>query len=144
MTVKTGQIYNEVCPFDNVATGKQVEVIRVDTINGKRVCKLRVIRASHSLDIDSEVTGWIDGDTIAGYEIDPYSPNADADGGQPQTLTQYIDCHHNSNKADFARSQGVNPQQVTRWVNKGFIVLDNTLYSPLREIIRVIDNDNNQ
>ena len=37
-------------------------------------------------------------------------------------LTEYIEKKHNGNKAAFARANGVNPQQVTVWINKEFSV----------------------
>lgn len=39
-------------------------------------------------------------------------------------------------KADFARSEGVKPQQITEWTNKKFIVVKGILYSP-RRILKV-------
>ena len=50
-------------------------------------------------------------------------------------LTEYINQHHNGNKAAFARSQGVKRQQVTKWVKGGFIVQDGKLYSPRRDLV---------
>lgn len=37
-------------------------------------------------------------------------------------------------KADFARSEGVKPQQVTKWLNGKFIVVKGVLYSPRRTL----------
>ncbi|MDF8594130.1 hypothetical protein OU564_20145, partial [Escherichia coli] len=34
----------------------------------------------------------------------------------------------------FARLTGVQPAQVTQWINKGFIVVNHTLYSPRRKL----------
>lgn len=50
-------------------------------------------------------------------------------------LTDYINEHHNGNKAEFARSQGVQPQALNKWVNAKWIVLNGVLYSPRRELI---------
>ena len=50
------------------------------------------------------------------------------------SITDYIKANHPS-KASFARSQGINPQEVTKWINKGYIVLDGTIYSPRRKVI---------
>ena len=49
-------------------------------------------------------------------------------------LSDYIDNHYGGNKAAFARANGVLAQQVTQWVNNDFIVVDDTLYSPRREL----------
>lgn len=49
------------------------------------------------------------------------------------SLEQFIKENYES-KADFARKQGVLPQQITDWVNKGFIVVGGKLYSPRREL----------
>lgn len=50
------------------------------------------------------------------------------------TLTEYIEKYHAGSQADFARSCDVKPQQVTQWVNKGFIVVNHVLYSPRRSL----------
>ena len=41
---------------------------------------------------------------------------------------------HNNNQSAFAKSQGVSPQQVTKWLNMGCVVVNGTLYSPRREL----------
>ena len=38
--------------------------------------------------------------------------------------------------AEFARSNEVNPQQVTKWINAEWIVVDGTIYSPKRKVAR--------
>lgn len=45
-------------------------------------------------------------------------------------LDDYIDTHFKGVKAEFARAAGVQPQQVTQWLQKGFIVVNGALYSP--------------
>ena len=50
------------------------------------------------------------------------------------TLEKYITENYNGNKAEFARANDVMPQQVTRWINQGWLVIDHTLYSPKREL----------
>jgi len=50
------------------------------------------------------------------------------------TLHKYIEEHYASNQAAFAAAQGVKPPQVTQWINKRFIVVDDVLYSPRREL----------
>ncbi|GLW38490.1 5-methyltetrahydropteroyltriglutamate--homocysteine methyltransferase [Pectobacterium odoriferum] len=50
------------------------------------------------------------------------------------TLLAYIETFFAGNQAEFARSIGVKPPQITQWINKGFIVVDGTLYSPRRKI----------
>jgi len=49
-------------------------------------------------------------------------------------LNDFINKYHSGNKAAFAEANGVLPQQVTQWVNKGFIVVGGILYSPRREL----------
>lgn len=51
-------------------------------------------------------------------------------------LVEYIDQYYAGNKSAFAASQGVKRQQVTKWVNGGFIVVDHVLHSPRRELRR--------
>ncbi|WP_290012774.1 hypothetical protein [Proteus terrae] len=50
------------------------------------------------------------------------------------TLQEYIKLHYNGNNAEFARACEVKPQQITQWINKGFIVVEHQLYSPRREL----------
>ncbi|EHT6281543.1 hypothetical protein KXM28_004374 [Salmonella enterica] len=47
---------------------------------------------------------------------------------------QYINKFYRGNQASFARLTGVQPAQVTQWINKGFIVVNHTLYSPRRKL----------
>ena len=49
-------------------------------------------------------------------------------------LNEYIKNHHNANQASFAKSQHVTPQQVTKWLKMGCVVVDGVLYSPRREL----------
>lgn len=49
-------------------------------------------------------------------------------------LLDHIKTHHSGNQAAFAAAQGVKPQQVTQWINKGFIVVNGELYSPRRTL----------
>lgn len=49
-------------------------------------------------------------------------------------LIDYIQEHHSGNQAAFGRAQGVKPQQVTKWLDMGCIVVDGKLYSPRRDI----------
>ena len=49
-------------------------------------------------------------------------------------LTEYIDECFNGSQIAFANTQGVKPPQVTQWITKGYIVADNILYSPRREL----------
>ena len=50
-------------------------------------------------------------------------------------LTEYIDKYYGGNKSDFARANDVNPQQVTKWINGNYVVIDGFLYSPRRELV---------
>ena len=49
-------------------------------------------------------------------------------------LNDYIKEKFNGSQLAFAIAQGVKPPQVTQWINKGFIVVDDVLYSPRREL----------
>ena len=49
-------------------------------------------------------------------------------------LLDYINKYYNGNQASFARLIGVQPAQVTQWLEKKFIVVDHTLYSPRRKL----------
>ena len=50
------------------------------------------------------------------------------------TLLEWIDLHFNGNQRAFAAAQGVQPPQVTQWIQKDFIAVDGQLYSPRREL----------
>jgi len=49
-------------------------------------------------------------------------------------LKDYIKDKFNGSQMAFATAQGVKPPQVTQWIDKGFIVVDDVLYSPRREL----------
>lgn len=49
-------------------------------------------------------------------------------------LIEYINKFYRGNQASFSRLTGVQPAQVTQWINKGFIVVNHTLYSPRRKL----------
>lgn len=51
-------------------------------------------------------------------------------------LNDYIKKHFGDCQSDFAAAQGVAPAQVTQWLKKGFIVVDDVLHSPRRELSR--------
>jgi len=53
-------------------------------------------------------------------------------------LGQYIYKYFGDSQRAFAVEQGVAPAQVTQWLNKGFIVVDDELYSPRRKLKRAI------
>ena len=50
------------------------------------------------------------------------------------SLQEYINQFFNGNKAEFGRACGVIPQQVTKWIAMGCIVVDGVMYSPRREV----------
>jgi len=50
-----------------------------------------------------------------------------------KALTDYIKANYPS-KAAFGRSQGITRQQVNVWINNGYIVLDGTIYGPIRPL----------
>lgn len=51
-------------------------------------------------------------------------------------LSEHIDLFFNGNKSAFAKSMSATPQQVTKWVNDDWIIVDGNLYSPKRELAR--------
>lgn len=52
------------------------------------------------------------------------------------TLEEYIKTRFNGVQKDFAKAQKVSPAQVTQWLNKHFIVVNDVLYSSRREMAR--------
>lgn len=50
-----------------------------------------------------------------------------------QSIKEHIAANYLS-KAEFARIQGVYTESVDKWMRKGFIVVDGTLYSPRRKL----------
>ncbi|WP_336431675.1 hypothetical protein [Providencia sp.] len=50
------------------------------------------------------------------------------------TLTEYINTYYAGNQSAFAKACEVKPQQVTKWINGNFIVVNGELYSPRREL----------
>lgn len=52
------------------------------------------------------------------------------------SLREYINLEHKGSQVKFAVANGVKKQQVTQWLNKEFIVVDEVLYSPRRELLR--------
>ena len=49
-------------------------------------------------------------------------------------LIDYIAANYSVSQTAFAEKQGVKPPQVTQWIKKKFIVIDDVLYSPRREL----------
>ncbi len=49
------------------------------------------------------------------------------------TLSEYIKNNYAS-KADFARKNGLFPQQVTVWVNKNYIVIDGIMHKAMQSV----------
>ena len=50
------------------------------------------------------------------------------------TLRAHIDEHHGGCQRTFAAAVGVKPQQVTKWLRMGCVVVDGVLYSARRDI----------
>jgi hypothetical protein len=50
------------------------------------------------------------------------------------SLLDYINANFNGNQSEFARHMEVDAQAVRKWVRAGWIVVNNMLYSPRREI----------
>ena len=57
-----------------------------------------------------------------------------------QTVIEYIEEHHEGHQVKFAEyltnKTGIKvwPQMITEWINKKFVVVDHTLYSPRRSL----------
>lgn len=51
-----------------------------------------------------------------------------------QTLTEYIKEKYNGNQREFAKAQNVQPPQVTQWLKKDVIVIDDVMYFKRREL----------
>ncbi|EAR62574.1 5-methyltetrahydropteroyltriglutamate--homocysteine methyltransferase [Oceanospirillum sp. MED92] len=51
-------------------------------------------------------------------------------------LGLYIAVYYGGNRSEFAKANGVVRQQVTKWLNNGFYVVDHKLYSPRRNLNR--------
>ena len=49
-------------------------------------------------------------------------------------LMEYINKYFNGNQRSFARAQGVQPAQVTQWLKKDVLVVDNKLYMVRRDL----------
>lgn len=45
-------------------------------------------------------------------------------------VSEYIEKNHDGSPMKFARAVGVSRQTVNFWLKKGYIVLDNMIYSP--------------
>ena len=51
--------------------------------------------------------------------------------GIKMNLRDYINQNHNGNLSDFGRTQGVNYQQVQRWLKYGCIMFEGVVYKPV-------------
>jgi hypothetical protein len=51
------------------------------------------------------------------------------------SIDRYIKTKFAGSKAEFARSQGVLPQQITKWINGGWFIGGGLILSPKREVI---------
>ncbi|MBF4177261.1 hypothetical protein [Lelliottia nimipressuralis] len=49
-------------------------------------------------------------------------------------LIEFIEKYFNGSKQQFADSEGVKVPQVYQWIEKGFIVVNGSLYSPRRKL----------
>ena len=54
-----------------------------------------------------------------------------------KSLADYIADNFDGNQRKFARAQGVKPPQVTQWLNAGFVVDGDEMYSYRRTLKRV-------
>ncbi|HDL7535694.1 TPA: hypothetical protein ROW14_003146 [Yersinia enterocolitica] len=51
-----------------------------------------------------------------------------------RTLEDYIDFYFKGNQSEFARHMNVNRQQVTKWLNDGWVVINHQIFSPQRDV----------
>lgn len=54
-------------------------------------------------------------------------------------ISDYIEKYYAGNKSEFARAVGVRRDVPRRWIDDGWIVIDNKLYSPQRDIPDNVD-----
>jgi len=64
------------------------------------------------------------------------TPNKKCEAAGLKSLADYIAEHFDGNQRKFADAQGVKPPQVTQWLNAGFKVDGDTLYSERRVLKR--------
>lgn len=55
-------------------------------------------------------------------------------------IEHYVDVNFGGNKAEFARYIGVYPHKINEWIRCGWIIVDNILYSPRKEIRETNEN----
>jgi len=55
-----------------------------------------------------------------------------------QSLNDFIKDNF-STKADFAAQVGIYPQQVTQWVNAGYVVENGMMYKPMRQLVEFVE-----
>ena len=51
-------------------------------------------------------------------------------------LSKHIEEQHNNNQSAFARSQGVQQSQVTRWLTRNCMVIDDVVYCQVSKHIK--------
>jgi len=59
---------------------------------------------------------------------------------KPHSLGDYINKHFGGSQKHFADAQEVLPPQVTQWLDKEFIVFNDVMYSPRRELKKILAN----
>lgn len=80
--------------------------------------------------------------TTQGYGICDVCGNSENSDGYAKPCTKssalklidYICVNYEGSQRAFAAAHGVQPPQVTQWIQKEFIVVDGQLYSPRREL----------
>ena len=95
--------------------------------------------------LPQQVTQWIQKRFIVvnGELYSPRGPLPDRGSEEIfRPLTDYIARHYQGVQANFARAASVKPQQVTQWLQKGYIVGNDVLYSHRRALPDVDNNDN--
>ena len=72
----------------------------------------------------------------AGKTVDMLMAEYDSEQASSYPLGLYIAVYYDGNRSEFAKANGVVRQQVTKWLNNGFYVVDHKLYSPRRNLNR--------
>nr|SHO17380.1 Protein translocase subunit secA [Moritella viscosa] len=79
------------------------------------------------------VENWDDGDLVEFIRDIQHEMINDLVSYTTLSLESYIDNNFDS-QTDFAEKQGVKLPQVTQWIKKNFVVIDDVLYSSRRDL----------
>ena len=107
ITVEAGQVYNKLCPFDGIKLSEQIEILEVKRgFNGEPAALVQDIKTGYKHGV------YIDDGCLDGYILGIRKADSKA-----VTLDEHIEKYHNGKRANFARAQGVMPQQVNKWLS---------------------------